>query len=217
MVKNTAARMRVTSAPMSPICLAKPTANSFSGWVLVSSGEFAKRRVDRGRDGAGLAWSRRCARCTSPSCRVPIVARLVEVGDVDQHHVGVAAHRRVLGVDDADQVELPVQARRRRLAWISELIGSFWPTFQPKRSTRRLPATAPVRVRRRPRAARRVDGELRVHRRGSAPGSTANTGKALLSFWYLAPNHSAWATPDHARHLLDPAQVRRWAGGSMIE
>jgi hypothetical protein len=33
------------------------------------------------------------------------------------------------------------------LGWISELIGSFWPTFQPKRSASRLPATAPVRVR----------------------------------------------------------------------
>ena len=43
MVKKTAIRMRVTSAPMSPICLAKPIANSFSGWVLVSSGEFMKR------------------------------------------------------------------------------------------------------------------------------------------------------------------------------
>ena len=43
MVKKTAARMRVTRAPRSPICLAKPTANSFSGWVLVSSGEFWKR------------------------------------------------------------------------------------------------------------------------------------------------------------------------------
>ncbi len=42
-VKNTAIRMRVTSAPMSPICLAKPIANSFSGWVLVSSGELVKR------------------------------------------------------------------------------------------------------------------------------------------------------------------------------
>ena len=40
MVKKTAIRIRVTSAPMSPICLAKPMANSFSGWVLVSSGEF---------------------------------------------------------------------------------------------------------------------------------------------------------------------------------
>jgi len=39
-VKNTATRMRVTSAPMSPICFAKPSANSFSGCVLVSSGEF---------------------------------------------------------------------------------------------------------------------------------------------------------------------------------
>ena len=27
---------------MSPICLANPIANSFSGWVLVSSGEFMK-------------------------------------------------------------------------------------------------------------------------------------------------------------------------------
>ncbi len=43
-VKNTATRMRVTRAPMSPICLAKPTANSFSGWVRVSSGELAKSR-----------------------------------------------------------------------------------------------------------------------------------------------------------------------------
>ncbi len=33
------------------------------------------------------------------------------------------------------------------LGWISELIGSFCPTFQPKRSASRLPATAPVRVR----------------------------------------------------------------------
>ena len=39
-VKNTAARMRMTSAPISPICLAKAIANAFSGWVLVSSGEF---------------------------------------------------------------------------------------------------------------------------------------------------------------------------------
>jgi hypothetical protein len=36
--------MRVTSAPMSPICLAKPMANSFSGWLFVSSGEFVKSR-----------------------------------------------------------------------------------------------------------------------------------------------------------------------------
>ena len=43
-VKNTAARIRATSAPTSPICLAKPMANSFSGCVFVSSGEFAKRR-----------------------------------------------------------------------------------------------------------------------------------------------------------------------------
>ena len=31
--------------------------------------------------------------------------------------------------------------------WISELSGSFWPTFQPYRWARRTPATAPVRVR----------------------------------------------------------------------
>ena len=42
MVKKTASRIRVTSAPMSPICLANPIANSFSGCVLVSSGEFMK-------------------------------------------------------------------------------------------------------------------------------------------------------------------------------
>jgi hypothetical protein len=44
MVKKTAMRMRVTRAPMSPICLAKPIANSFSGCVFVSSGELAKSR-----------------------------------------------------------------------------------------------------------------------------------------------------------------------------
>ena len=43
-VKNTAIRIRVTSAPMSPICLAKPRANSFSGAVFVSSGEFMNVR-----------------------------------------------------------------------------------------------------------------------------------------------------------------------------
>ena len=114
MVKKTAIRMRVTSAPMSPICLAKPMANSFSGWVLVSSGEFMNSVSMRGRDLLGLPG-------VGDALDVPAglaaaeLARLVEVGDVDQHHVGVAAHRRVLGVHHAHQVELPVQAHRRLL------------------------------------------------------------------------------------------------------
>ena len=79
-------------------------------------------------------------------------------------------------------------------AWISELMGSFWPTRQPKRSTRRRPATAPVRVAAkasRCAGAMSNSGYIARYRRGS----TAKTGKALLSFWYLAPNQSACATP----------------------
>ena len=114
MVKNTATRMRVTSAPMSPICLAKPMANSFSGWVLVSSGEFMKSvsiaaEIALRLGGVGDALD------VPAGLAAPELARLVEVGDVDQHHVGVAAHGRILGVDDADQVELPVQVAV--LAW----------------------------------------------------------------------------------------------------
>ena len=76
------------------------------------------------------------------------------------------------------------------LGWISELIGSFWPTRHPKRSARRLPATAPVRVLAKASRCSRAmvnSGYMSRYR----VGSTAKTGKALDSFWYLAPNQSA--------------------------
>ena len=76
------------------------------------------------------------------------------------------------------------------LGWISELMGSFCPTCQPKRSASRLPATAPVRVRAKARRCSREivnSGYMSRYR----VGSTANTGNAFDSFWYLAPNQSA--------------------------
>ena len=109
MVKNTAIRMRVTIAPISPICLAKPSANSFSGAVFVSSGEFAKQPVDLRRDGLGLPGVLH-ADDVPAGLALAELARLVEVGDVDEHHVRVALHGRVFRVDDADEVELPVEA-----------------------------------------------------------------------------------------------------------
>src|SRR5882724_4182623 len=45
-----------------------------------------------------------------PGLALPGLARLVEVGHVDQDHLGIRAHGRVLGVDDADEIELPVEA-----------------------------------------------------------------------------------------------------------
>ena len=74
---------------------------------MVLVGEFANN-IDLGADGAGLAG-------VGDPDDVPArlaaadLARLVEVGDVDQHHVGVALHGRVLRVEDADQIELPVE------------------------------------------------------------------------------------------------------------
>jgi hypothetical protein len=92
-------------------------------------GGIGEEPVDLRRDGFGLLGVRD-ALDVPAGLAAPELARLVEVGHVDQHHVGVAAHGRILGVDHADEIELPVEAPVA-LAWISEAIGSFWPTFQP--------------------------------------------------------------------------------------
>ena len=203
MVKNTAIRMRVTSAPMSPICLAKPTANSFSGWVLVSSGEFAKRSSIAAE--MALAWLESAMRSMyQPVLPRVVLARLVEVGDVDEDHVGVAAHGRVLGVDARPPGRTPSSGRRRSWAWISELIGSVCPIFQPKRSTRRTPATAPVRVAREGLALRGRDGELRVHRE-IALGIHREDGKGVALVLVLGAEPVGVGDAHHARHLLDAA------------
>ena len=49
-VKNTAAAIAVSSAPMLPIWLAKLWMNAFSVAVFVSVEELANMRVDRARD-----------------------------------------------------------------------------------------------------------------------------------------------------------------------
>ena len=129
MVKKTAARMRVTSAPRSPICFAKPTANSFSGWVLVSSGEFRKRRsisVEMAR-----AWVESAMRTMyQPVLPLPRArasskwATLIRTTSVLASAAGSSASR--MPTRSNSQFRPP-----SLFAWISELIGSFCPSFQP--------------------------------------------------------------------------------------
>ena len=128
-VKKTAIRMRVTTAPMSPICLAKPTANSFSGAVFVSSGEFAKRRSIS--DEMALACSDSAMRSTyqpvlpRPSCRASSkCATLMSTTSVLPRMAGSSAS--MTPTRSNSQLRLPSV-----LAWISEAIGSFWPIRQP--------------------------------------------------------------------------------------
>src|SRR5438093_793518 len=68
-------------------------------------GRVQEAPVDLGGDGPGLAG-------IGDPLDVPAggalagLARLVEERDVDEHHVGVAADRRVLGVEHAHELEL---------------------------------------------------------------------------------------------------------------
>ena len=128
-MKNTAIKMRVTSAPTSPICLAKPMANSFSGAVLVSSGEFMKRVS------IALETARACSESTTrttyqpvlpfPNCRATSKwATLMRTTSVLPRTAGSSASMRPTRSNS--QFRLP-----SAFVWISELIGSFWPTFQP--------------------------------------------------------------------------------------
>ena len=192
MVKNTAARMRVTSAPMSPTCLAKPMANSFSGWVFVSSGEFWNSRsiaaeVARACVGSAMRTMYQPV-LPLPDCRASSkYATLISTMSVLPRTAGSSASS--IPTRSNSQLRLP-----SAFGWISELIGSFWPTFQPKRSIRRLPATAPVRAR--VKASRWLRGTVNSgYMSRYRAGSTAKTANALLSFWYLAPNQSAYAAP----------------------
>ena len=129
MVKKTAARMRVTSAPRSPICLAKPTANSFSGWVLVSSGEFRKRRsmsaaMARARVESSMRTMYQPVRPRPRRRASSKCATLMRTTSVLARTAGSSAS--IVPTRSNSQLRLP-SAR----GWISELIGSFCPTFQP--------------------------------------------------------------------------------------
>jgi hypothetical protein len=72
-------------------------------------GRVQEAPVDLRRDGAGLG---RVGDAHDVPAGLALAegAGLVEVRDVDQDDVGVGERRRVLGVEDADEVELPVQA-----------------------------------------------------------------------------------------------------------
>src|SRR6266545_7538470 len=72
-------------------------------------GRVREEAVDRGGDGAGLAG---IGDADDVPARLALaeLPGLVEVGGADEHDVGVAACRRVLRVQDADQLELPRHA-----------------------------------------------------------------------------------------------------------
>src|SRR6266850_2984826 len=73
-------------------------------------GRIRERAVDVRRDGLGLI-DVRDADDVPARLALPELARLVEVGDVDEHDLGVRAHRRILGIEDADELELVVHVQ----------------------------------------------------------------------------------------------------------
>ena len=92
------------------------------------------------------------------------------------------------------------------LAWISELIGSFWPIFHPKRCDE--PASG-ERAGPRPSeglALRRVDGEFRIHVE-VARGIHGEHREGVALVLVLGPEPVGVRHADHARDLLDPAQI----------
>src|SRR5438094_599463 len=168
-------------------------------------GGVHERPVDVRRDGLGLV-DVRDADDVPAGLALPELARLVELGHVDQHDLGVGADGRVLGVEDADQVELPVEAA---VGLRVDLRGDRQPLADlPAIAVGQPLAGDGARTRLDERLAlRRRDLELGVHVE-VAGGIDHEDGEGVALVLVLGAEPVRVRHAHHTRHALDPRRVR---------
>ncbi len=163
-----------------------------------------ERAVDVRRDGLGLI-DVRDADDVPARLALPELARLVEVGDVDEDDLGVRAHRRILGVEHADEIELPVQAAiglRVDLRGDGQLLADF-PAVAVDQS---LAGDRPRARLDEGLALRRRDLELAVHVQ-VAGGVDGEDGERVALVLVLGAEPVGVGDAHHARHAFDPRRV----------